>query len=87
MFEEAGPPIPPLESVEPEAYALTLNTCGTGSGAVTGEGQYEAGVVVVLTATPNPGSLFEGWTPPPCAPSFLMPDRDLTCVVAFSFAQ
>ena len=87
VFEEAGPPIPPLEAVEPEAYALTLNTRGTGSGAVTGEGQYEAGVVVVLTATPNPGSLFEGWTPPPCAPSFLMPDRDLTCTAAFSFAQ
>lgn len=46
-------------------YTLTVNTAGTGSGVVTptaGVYLYPAGTVVTLTAAPNVGSTFTGWS-------------------------
>ncbi|HEY5708394.1 MAG TPA: hypothetical protein VIS51_03275 [Solirubrobacterales bacterium] len=53
-------------------FALTVETEGTGTGTVTSDkgaiscdpfctDDYEEGTVVVLTATPNPGSVFVSW--------------------------
>lgn len=46
-----------------DTYLLTVNTAGTGSGVVTPTtGTYPHGTVVTLTATPNTGSVFAGWS-------------------------
>ncbi|MCP5159684.1 MAG: hypothetical protein H6975_09785 [Gammaproteobacteria bacterium] len=71
------PPVQPT-------YALTLNTAGTGSGAVGGGGHYLDGAVVNLTATPDAESTFAGWSPAPCAASFSMPAQDLVCTATFN---
>ncbi len=63
--------------------ALVLNTAGSGAGTVSGGGSYEVGSTVNLTATPNAGSTFTGWSPVPCAASFQMPAQDLTCTATF----
>ena len=73
--------------VEPTTYLLAVNTTGTGNGTVSGAGDYEAGATVTLTATPNAGSTFAGWSPsPPCAASFPMPANALTCTATFTLA-
>jgi len=38
---------------------------------------------VTLTATPGDGSTFVGWSPAPCAASFVMSASDLTCTATF----
>jgi RHS repeat-associated protein len=56
-------------------FTLTVNKKGDGSGTVTSSelpqlincgtmcsGQYDAGTVVILTATPNSGTTFTGWS-------------------------
>ena len=68
----------------PTAYALTVAKAGTGDGAVGGAGDYVAGATVTLTATPNTGSTFAGWSPSPCAASFTMPANNLTCTATFN---
>ena len=59
-------------TVTPSTYALTTGTSGTGSGTVAsspagtscGSGclSFGAGTTVTLTATPNTGSTFAGWS-------------------------
>jgi uncharacterized repeat protein (TIGR02543 family) len=49
--------LPPIQ------YALTVNTSGAGSVALNpAGGVYNAGTVVTLTATPNSGYQFSGWS-------------------------
>ena len=67
-----------------QTYTVSLNTVGTGSGAVSGAGNYTAGTMVNLNATPSAGSTFVGWNPSPCAASFPMPASDLTCTATFN---
>ena len=67
-------------------YPLTLNQSGTGAGTVSGAGDFAAGATVDLTATPETGSTFDGWTPEPCAASFVMPSNALTCTATFTAA-
>lgn len=43
-------------------YTLTTNTAGTGSGSVTAGGTYPYGTVRSITATPNAGMQFAGWS-------------------------
>jgi len=64
-------------------FNLTLNQAGNGSGTVSGGGSFTAGTTVTLTATPDTGSTFAGWTSAPCADSFVMPAEDLTCTASF----
>jgi hypothetical protein len=47
-------------------YTLTVSYAGNGSGSVTTNPTgptFTHGTVVTLTATPNPGSSFAGWSP------------------------
>ena len=69
------------------AYALTLLKAGTGSGTVSGNGNYAAGAAVNLTAVAATGSIFIGWSPSPCAASFTMPASNLTCTATFTLTQ
>ncbi|MDS4030106.1 MAG: CARDB domain-containing protein [Candidatus Contendobacter sp.] len=68
-------------------YTLTLAKAGTGNGTVSGGGSYPAGATVTLTATPDAGSTFTGWSPSPCAPSFTMPANNLACTATFNLSQ
>jgi uncharacterized repeat protein (TIGR02543 family) len=63
---------------------LTTTTTGIGSGTVSGAGNYAAGAMVTLTATPNTGSTFVGWSPSPCATNFAMPADNLACTATFT---
>ncbi len=47
----------------PTQYTLTVNTSGSGSVTLDPPGgTYNAGTVITLTATPNPGWQFDGWS-------------------------
>jgi PKD repeat protein len=57
----------------PASFALTVSKQGTGTGQVSSSpagigcgsgclGSFDAGTVVTLTATPDPGSVFAGWS-------------------------
>ncbi len=76
----------PMAVVPPPVtrFPVTLSVSGAGSGATTGAGTYTVGVTVTLTATPAADSLFDGWSPAPCAPTFPMPAGALECVATFS---
>ncbi|MEZ5581766.1 MAG: DUF4215 domain-containing protein [Candidatus Competibacteraceae bacterium] len=65
-------------------YTLSLDKIGSGSGSVSGGGNYLAGETVALTANPSSSSTFDGWSPSPCAASFTMPAQNLTCTAAFN---
>jgi len=56
----------------------------TGNGQVSVGGKYAVGATVNLTATPDANSIFTGWTPAPCANSFVMPANNLTCTANFA---
>lgn len=64
-------------------YKITLTTTGSGYGIVKGGGSYAEGKKVRLTAIPEEGSSFVRWTPSPCATSFIMPGKNLTCTAEF----
>ncbi len=50
------------DEVEPEEYALTLQANPDGGGTVSGDGTYEAGTEVSITAEATEGYTFEKWT-------------------------
>ncbi len=66
----------------PQAFSLTLMQ--TGDGTISGAGDFIAGAPVTLTATPAVGHGFAGWSPTPCANSFVMPSNALSCTATFS---
>jgi len=66
------------------AFTVTLNKTGTGSGTVSGGGNFAAGTTVSLMAAADANSTFTGWSPSPCAASFAMPANDLTCTATFT---
>lgn len=84
--QSVEPPIFP-EPELPRTYTLILNTTGTGTGSVDGGGSFAAGTTVTLTATPDTGSVFAGWSPSPCATRFVMPAENLTCNATFSLQE
>jgi hypothetical protein len=61
----------------------TLTVIKTGKGTVNGGGNFIAGATVKLTATPATGYTLQGWTPSPCANSFVMPASNLSCTATF----
>ncbi len=64
-------------------HTLTVSAAGSGTGTVGGGGSFTAGTIVNLTATSSGSSIFTGWSPPPCASSFVMPSNNLNCVATF----
>lgn len=52
-------PTPPEPSTK---YTVTLSVSPDGGGVVTGAGEYADGTQVTVTATPNDGYRFVGWT-------------------------
>ncbi len=75
-----------VQTPPPAGCPLTLTQTGDGSGTVTGAGDYAAGAMITLTATPDADSRFDGWKPESCAASFPMPTpaRALTCTAMFT---
>ncbi|OQW90457.1 MAG: hypothetical protein BWK78_06975 [Thiotrichaceae bacterium IS1] len=65
----------------PATFNVTVNK--TGNGQVSGGGTYATGATVNLTATPDAGYSFSGWSPAVCANSFAMPNNNLTCTASF----
>jgi len=71
----------------PVTHTLTIATAGDGSGVVTptvGAHVTISGTLVTLGATPNPGSVFAGWSGDPgCADGQVTLDVDKTCTATF----
>ncbi len=51
-----------VAAFELNTYQINATVTPAGSGSVTGQGTYEHGQEAVLSATPNEGYLFDGWT-------------------------
>lgn len=64
-------------------YRLDLAKSGTGSGTVSGGGDYAAGTLVAPTASAADGSAFTGWTPSDCGTGFALV-ADTTCTATFA---
>jgi len=81
--------MPGLQVINPKGgnntyYTLTVTSTGTGTGNVTGGGNYLPGEAISLGAYPSNGSVFQGWSPSPCASSFNMPAYNLNCNATFT---
>ncbi len=69
---------------------LTVNTSGAGSGTVGGAGSYVNGIIVSVSATANPDSIFTGWSGD-CGgntnPVNVTMDADKTCTATFALRR
>jgi len=76
------------KNINPDCtFTVTVNKNGNGSGTVSSGkygDKYVAGEMVILTAVPDENSVFMGWSPSPCADSFVMPSNNLTCTANFA---
>ena len=79
-----------FEAVAPETYTLTLEADPAEGGTVAGGGEYEAGTVVALTATPADNYVFLRWTDAndveistEASFDFTMPAEDVTLIAEF----
>jgi len=73
--------------IGPSKYTLTLGSAGNGSGALTGAGSYAPGQTVAVSATPDTGSNFSGWSGPDaaeCATGSVVMSASKSCVATFS---
>ena len=75
-------------------HTLTIATLGDGSGVVTptvGAHTYPTGTVITLMATPDPGSVFDGWLSDEgendCDDGVVTMDMDKVCYANFSLAN
>ncbi|MBI4229174.1 MAG: beta-propeller fold lactonase family protein, partial [Deltaproteobacteria bacterium] len=75
-------------------FTLTINKTGTGSGTVSGSPagidcgsdcteHYNGGTTVNLTATPDPGSIFAGWSGDVGCANIVTMDTDKNCTAIF----
>ncbi|NLM92919.1 MAG: T9SS type A sorting domain-containing protein, partial [Bacteroidales bacterium] len=75
--------------VEPETFTLSLVALPEGAGILTGDGEYQAGQEVLLSALANEGFIFLNWTWNEMTVSsseqfqFTMPAEDVTLVAHF----
>jgi len=66
-------------------FALSINTSGTGSGVVSGNGTYDSGSVVTLINTPDISSDFIGWTgDADCSDGLVTMNSDVSCTAVFN---
>ncbi len=76
----------PVQVMNVLSYSLTINMAGTGTGTVTGAGNFDYGTTQQIRATANPGSLFTGWSGD-CEgttnPLDVLIDGDKTCIATF----
>jgi len=82
-----------------QSYSLNVITAGTGSGTVTSSPlgidcgldcshEYSYGTVVTLTAEPDAGSVFTGWSGDlDCTDGLVTIDAAKTCIAAFNIIQ
>ena len=82
----------------PSSYTLTVSVVGTGSGTVASspagiscggdcDQSYSSGTVVMLTATPDSGSTFAGWSgDADCGDGSVTMSATRTCMATFSTA-
>jgi hypothetical protein len=89
--------VPACPPPPPPSATLTVTTSGRGIGTVTSSSpgincggdcseSYDpgAGIVVALTATPDSGSVFAGWSGnPDCSDGLVTMDADKTCTASF----
>jgi len=61
----------------------TLSLSKIGNGQISGGGNFTVGSPVNLSAIPDAGWRFGGWSPSPCNSSFQMPATDLSCTADF----
>jgi hypothetical protein len=75
-----------MEEVQIPTFAV--NVTGVGNGEVSGTGEYEAGTEVTLTATPEEGYVFCGWSTTPVTASatytFTMPAAEVALTAYFA---
>ena len=66
-------------------HTLQVTQTGTGSGTVTGEGDYRRGAFVTLFATPDSNSIFTGWTgTEDCKDGQVTINEDTSCSAIFT---
>ena len=69
-----------------QQFTLTLTKAGTGTGNVTGAGTYNDQATATVTATPNAGSTFAGWSGPngaECTTGSVLMNADKSCTATF----
>lgn len=76
--------------------AYNVNVGATIGGTVSGQGSYVPGTVVTVTATPNPGYRFVGWSgpaevtfadPSSATTTFVMPSQSVTVTAQFQYVS
>ena len=78
-----------LTAVFKQVYSLNLEVNVSGAGVVTGEGNYEAGEAVPVSAEANGGWMFVHWTGPDgiistnASFTYIMPADDITLTAVF----
>ena len=74
----------------PRRYQLTINSTGTGTGALSGPGSYLTGEFATVSAGANPGSTFDGWSGPnadECSRGSVLMNLDKSCTATFTKVQ
>jgi len=76
-----------LKRLPQPLFTLTITTAGTGSGTISGARTYSHGSLATVTATPNLGSTFAGWSGPDgveCATGSVLMTANKSCTATFT---